>query len=186
MARRGLDPARVVEAAARLADADGLPAVTLARVAAALDVRTPSLYNHVDGLDALRRGIALLGIAELIAALRDASVGRSGADALRAIARAQRAYALAHPGRYAAAAVSPPPDDAPWQAAGAEAVAVVGAALRGLDLGEEEQIHAIRGVRAAVHGFAALELAGGFGMAVDVDASFERLVDTLAAGLARR
>lgn len=186
MARRGLDPARVVAAACELADAEGIEAVTLARVAAALEVRTPSLYNHVDGLDALRRGIALQAIAELTQALRDAAVGRSGEDALRAIARAQRAYALAHPGRYAASAVSPPADDAAWQAAAFEGVAVIAAALRGFDLSDEDAIHAIRGLRAAVHGFAALELSGGFGMPVDVDTSFERLIDTLAAGLAMR
>jgi AcrR family transcriptional regulator len=185
VARRGLDPAQVIGAAADLADAEGLESVTLARVAAALEVRTPSLYNHVDGLDALRRGIALRGILELTAVLRDASVGRSGEDALRAIAHAQRAYAHARPGRYAASAVAPPPDDETWLAAAAEGVAVIAAALRGFDLRDDEEIHAIRGMRAAVHGFAALELAGGFGMPVDVDVSFDRLVDTLAAGLSR-
>jgi AcrR family transcriptional regulator len=184
VARRGLDPARVVQAACEIADAEGLEAVTLARVAAALEVRTPSLYNHVDGLDALRRGIALQGTAELTAVLREAAVGRSGEDAVRAIATAQRAYAHAHPGRYAASAVAPR-DDAEWQAAATAGVAVIAAALRGFDLSDEETIHAIRGMRAAVHGFAALELAGGFGMPVDVDTSFDRLVDVLAAGLSR-
>jgi AcrR family transcriptional regulator len=184
VARRGLDGAQVVDAACALADAEGLDAVTLARVAAALEVRTPSLYNHVDGLDGLRRGIALRGAAELTDALRDASVGRSGEDALRAIAHALRGYAHAHPGRYAASAIAPPDHDEPRQNAGAEAIAVIAAALRGYDLDEESRIHAIRGLRAAVHGFVSLELAGGFGMPVDVDASFERLIDTLAAGLA--
>lgn len=183
MARRGLDPARVIGAAADIADADGLDAVTLARVAAVLEVRTPSLYNHVGGLDGLRRGVALQAIAELTSALRDASVGRSGEDALRAIAGAQRAYALAHPGRYAASAVAPPADDPQWHAAAFEGVAVIAAALRGYDLDDDERIHAIRGLRAAVHGFAALELAGGFGLPVDVDTSFQRLVDALAVGL---
>jgi AcrR family transcriptional regulator len=185
VARRGLDHAQVIAAACEIADADGLDAVTLARVAAALEVRTPSLYNHVEGLDGLRRGIALRGTAELTTALRDASVGRAGEDALRAIAGAQRAYALAHPGRYAATAAAPPVDDRQRQEAAAEGVAVIAAALRGFDLAGDEAIHAIRGVRSAVHGFAALELAGGFGMPVDVDVSFDRLIDLLAAGLAR-
>jgi hypothetical protein len=42
----------------------------------------------------------------------------------------------------------------------------------------------VRAFRSAVHGFVALEAAGGFGIPVDVDTSFERLVATLAGGLA--
>ena len=38
---------------------DGIDAVTLASVAAALGVRSPSLYNHIAGLDGLRRELAL-------------------------------------------------------------------------------------------------------------------------------
>ena len=51
----GLDPERVVDAAAAIADAEGLDAVTLARVAGGLGVRAPSLYNHVDGRGGLLR-----------------------------------------------------------------------------------------------------------------------------------
>ena len=62
MPRAGLTPDSVLDAAARIADADGLPAVTLARLAAELGVRPPSLYKHVDGLDAIHRGLALRGL----------------------------------------------------------------------------------------------------------------------------
>jgi AcrR family transcriptional regulator len=99
MPRMGLDAGRVVEVAAGIADADGLEAVTLARVAADLGVRAPSLYNHVDGRSDLLRAIAVLGVRELTAALREAAVGRSSADALTAAAHAYRAYARATPRR---------------------------------------------------------------------------------------
>ena len=79
MPRMGLDPARVVEVAAGIADSEGLDAVTLARVAGELGVRSPSLYNHVAGRADLLRAIAVLSVRELTAALREATVGRSGA-----------------------------------------------------------------------------------------------------------
>jgi AcrR family transcriptional regulator len=41
----------VVEGAASLADEKGLEAVTLTALASELGIRTPSLYNHVDGLE---------------------------------------------------------------------------------------------------------------------------------------
>jgi AcrR family transcriptional regulator len=184
MPRRGLDPDSVVDAAARIADADGLEAVTLARVASELGVRAPSLYNHVDGRDALVRAIALRGVRELAAALREAAVGRSGPDALTAAARAYRAYAQAHPGRYAATVAAPAPDDPEHRAAAAETVEVVLAILRGWQLEGDDAIHAARAFRSAVHGFVVLEAGGGFGIPVDLDVSFDRLVAGLAAGLA--
>jgi AcrR family transcriptional regulator len=184
MARRGLDSERVVEAAARIADGDGLDAVTLARVAGELGVRAPSLYNHVEGRGGLLRALAVRGVRELTAALRDAAVGRSGTDALTATARAYRAYAHAHPGLYAATVAAPAPGDPEHQAAARETVDVVFAVLRGWNLEGDDAVHAARAFRSAVHGFVVLEAARGFGIPVDLDDSFERLVATLAGGLA--
>ena len=63
--RAGLSREAVVQAAAALADEEGLEEVTLAELASRLGVRTPSLYNHVAGLEGLRRELALLGTREL-------------------------------------------------------------------------------------------------------------------------
>ena len=184
VARRGLDRARVVDAAVAIADADGLDAVTLARVAAALGVRSPSLYNHVAGRDGLVNGVAVRATRELGTALRRAATGRSGAEAVAAVAAAQRAYARAHPGRYAATVTAPAPGDAEHEAAAADAVDVLTSVFGGMGLADDELIHAVRALRSAVHGFVALEAAGGFGLAVDRDASFDRLVGALATGIA--
>ena len=99
MPRAGLDADAVVAAAAELADADGLEAVTLARLASRLGVRAPSLYAHVDGLADLRRRIAARGALELAAELQAAAAGRAGADALLAIANAYRPTRARTPAR---------------------------------------------------------------------------------------
>ena len=102
MPRAGLDAASVVAAAARLADRDGLEQLTLARLAAELGVRAPSLYAHVDGLGDLRDRVGALGVVELTDALSAAATGRAGREALHAVAVAYRAYAHERPGVYAA------------------------------------------------------------------------------------
>jgi AcrR family transcriptional regulator len=183
MARAGLDAERVVDAAAALADAEGLAAVTLARLAATLGVRPPSLYAHVGGLADLRRRIAARGMRQLAAELSTAVAGRAGGEALRALAAAYRAYARAHPGSYEAAQRAPDPDDEDAQAAARAVVGVVLAVLRGYGLEGEDAVHATRAVRAALHGFATLESSEGFGLPLSVDESFERLVAMLDRGL---
>jgi AcrR family transcriptional regulator len=181
--RAGLSTTSVVAAAAELADAEGLEALTLARLAGSVGVRTPSLYNHVSSLDDVRRRVALVALRELGDALRDAAVGRAGDDALIAMAHAYRAYARAHPGRYAATQRAPAAADAEMRAAASGAVEVVLAILRGYGLEGDDAIHAARGVRSALHGFVALESGGGFGIPVDLDESFDRMVTALARGL---
>jgi AcrR family transcriptional regulator len=183
MPRAGLSTATVVAAAAEIADAEGLDRLTLARVAAAAGVRTPSLYNHVDSLDDVRRRVAMLALRDLADALRDAAVGRSGDDALAAMADAYREYARAHPGRYAATQRAPSEGDEEMRAAAAGAVDVVLAILRGYGLEGDDAIHAARAVRSALHGFVALEAGGGFGIPVDLDESYARMVGTLARGI---
>jgi len=49
----GLDLDRIVTTAIHLADNEGLPSLTMRRVAVELDVATMSLYRHVSGKDAL-------------------------------------------------------------------------------------------------------------------------------------
>lgn len=183
MARVGLDTEAVVAAAAGLADAEGLEAVTLARLAGTLGVRSPSLYAHVDGLDDLRRRIAVRGAFELAAALQKAVAGRSGADALRALADAYRAYARAHPGTYGALQRAPALGDPEGAVAATGVVEVVLAVLRGYGLEGDDAIHAVRIVRAALHGFVTLETGGGFGLPLALDDSYARMVAVLDRGL---
>ncbi len=108
-----LDLEVVIQAAAELADQEGLEQLTMAALAQKMGVRTSSLYNHVDGLPGLRRQLALRGVQELTARLTRT---------------------------------------------------------------------AVRGLRSLVHGFATLELAGGFGLPLEMDESFHYLIQTLING----
>jgi AcrR family transcriptional regulator len=183
MPRSGLTPQAVTDAAAAVADRDGPASLTLARVAGELGVRSPSLYNHVDGLDALVRAVALDGVDGLADWCRGAVMGRSGADGLAAIARAYRAYAAAHPGVYALTQTARP-GDAEYERRAARLLEPVLALLAGFDLSETERVHAARAVRSALHGFVMLEQQSGFGLDVDIDDSFAWMVGMLTRGLA--
>jgi AcrR family transcriptional regulator len=183
MPRAGLDAAAVVRAAGEIADGSGLQSLTLAEVAARLGVRSPSLYAHVGGLDDLRARLSALGAQQMHAELSQAAAGRSGVDALRATLEAYRDFADAHPGLYAASQLAGRSGPAA-EAAGARAVEVMYAVLRGYGLEGEAAVHAVRAVRAAVHGFIALHQDGGFGLAVSVQDSWEWMLALIDRGLA--
>lgn len=179
----GIDRAQVITTAATLADEHGLDQLTLALVASRLGVRLPSLYNHVAGLPGLRRDLALLGLRDLARQLNQAAIGKAGDDALQALGLAYRTFARTHPGLYAATIRAPAADDQEWQAAGTEVVTIVLAVLAGYQLADDDALHAVRAFRSVVHGFVALEASGGFGLPLDLDESYRRLLHGFIVGL---
>jgi AcrR family transcriptional regulator len=182
----GLTLEQVVEAAAEIADRDGLGALSLASLASRLGIRSPSLYNHVDGLAGLRRQLTLRASGLLTAELAGSVDGLEGTGALRAIAEQLRSFAHRHPGLYDSFLPAPTPDEDPEVAAALrEPVTVVGSVLAAMDVDPMTVIPLIRALRASVHGFVDLELRGGFGLPDDIDDSFTTtinlVIETIAA-----
>lgn len=186
MPRAGLTQSRVVEEGERIADEVGWTNLTIAALADRLGVRQPSLYKHIAGLDGLRRGIAMRAKDELAGVLERASVGRARGDAVASMSRAYRVWAMEHPGRYAAVQRVPVLGDVDDEIASANVVRVALDVMAGYDLRDDVAIDAIRALRSALHGFVTLEAGGGFGLPVDIDRSFDRLVAGLATAFARQ
>lgn len=90
----------VIQTASEIADRDGLSGVSLKAVAAMLQIRTPSLYNHIDSLEELLREVAHTGMREMNNQMTQAAVGISGDAAIQAIGIAYLRFMIAHPGVY--------------------------------------------------------------------------------------
>ncbi|ANP50302.1 AcrR family transcriptional regulator [Streptomyces griseochromogenes] len=183
MARAGLTADRLVAAAADLADEAGFENVSLSALARRFGVKDASLYSHVRGLSDLRTRLALHAGGELIDRIAAAVAGRAGKDALAAFAGTYRAYALEHPGRYAATQIRIDQDliaDSPALRRTAE---ITYGMLRAYGLDEPDLTDAVRLLRSTFHGYCALESAGGFGADRDVRASWDKAVEALHLAL---
>lgn len=91
--RPGLTVAAIAEAGVRVADAEGLPAVSMARVAEEVGVTTMALYRYVGGKDEL---VAAMYDAAMAAPEPDPGTG-PWRDRLEAWCRAQLDRARRHP-----------------------------------------------------------------------------------------
>ena len=182
MPRERLAPATVTEAAAALADEVGLDRLTMGLLAEHLQVKAPSLYKHVSNQADLAHRVAVLAATELGDAVRDATQGVAGGEALAAAAEALRTYVKEHPGRYAAitrpAAPGGPPNSAEDRLHGSFA-----AVLRGYRLDPRQEVHALRMLRSILSAFTAMEAAGEFQLDVDVDESFAWMLGFVDEGL---
>ncbi len=183
----GLTLANVVATASAIADEGGIESLNLAAVADKLGVRSPSLYHHVDGLESLRRELAMHGARELLENFAAAARGQKGKKALLAIARAYRAFARRHPGQLAAMLPAPSAaDDAKLYQALAAPVAEITRVLTDLGIDGDDAVHVVRALRSYLHGFADLERRGGFGMPQKIELSFELGLELFVEGIGAR
>ena len=181
MGRVGLTTERLVRAGAELSDEVGFEQATVSALARRFDVKVASLYSHVKNSQDLKVRIALLALEELADRGAAALAGRAGKDALTAFANVYRDYAREHPGRAAAARMRLDPETAA-ASAGVRHAQMTRAILRGYDLTEPDQTHAVRLLGSVFHGYVTLELGGGFShSAPDSQETWTRTMDALDA-----
>jgi AcrR family transcriptional regulator len=184
--RARLTKLAVVQAAVEMLNEEGVGALSLHRLAEKLEIRTPSLYNHVDGLPGLQRELAVMNARLLADRLSAAAIGKSGAELFMVVAQAFREYVKEYPGLYLSTLRSSGNQQVRDEGLIHEeerSLKVGLAVVASVGLHGEDAIHAVRAFRSMVHGFATLEIAGGFGLPEDCDESFRRLVTALMNGL---
>jgi AcrR family transcriptional regulator len=183
--RRDLNRAKIIQAAAELADKTGSGFVTLQSLAKALGVKMPSLYNHVAGQEDLQQSLAVHALERSKAILLSASVGRSSEEAIIAICDAYRAFAHRHPGLYRAMLRVPEPNEKELRATNEAILQLLVRVLSPFRLSEEAAIHSVRAWRAMLHGFVSLEMLGAFRKSPERNASFQRMVGVFLSSLGR-
>lgn len=183
VARRTLNRDAVVRAAAEFADAHGIGELTLTRVAEALGVSLPALYNHVRSHSDCTAAVALHGMDALSERLQRATGDAVGDEAVRAVAHSWRAFARERPGLYAAI------HRQRWSRSPEQAVASghllsllrsVVAGYGGDTAGAADGGWALA---AALHGFVSSETEGASPADRDPDRAFAHLVALLCDGL---
>ncbi len=188
----------VVNAALTFLDREGWDALSINALASHLGTKGPSLYNHVDSLDDLRRTVRMRVIDDILQMLSTVAAGRTRDDAVMAMASAYRSYAHHHPGRYSAFTRMPLGGDDPEFTAASHAAALpVIDVLASYGLSGQDAFYAALEFWAALHGFVLLEMTGvmesgvmgsgdnGIGK-IDTDAVFSDMVLRLATGMGHR
>ncbi|GAT11068.1 TetR family transcriptional regulator [Mycolicibacterium novocastrense] len=176
----------IVNAALTFLDREGWDALTINALATQLGTKGPSLYNHVNSLEDLRRTVRMRVVGDIIGMLTNVAEGRTRDDAVTAMASAYRSYAHHHPGRYSAFTRMPlGGDDPEFTEATRAAAAPVIAVLGSYGLEGENAFYAALEFWSAMHGFVLLEMTGAMD-GIDTDAVYSDMVMRLASGMERR
>ena len=171
MTKVSLSAEVIFEAALHLVDQEGIDALTMRRLAAALGVATMSLYSHVPNKDQLLLGVVNLATSEIVLP----EPGTPPWETLRLITRDFRRVALLHPNLVPLIVRQPP--------TGSQGLYVLEAALDALRRAGMDAALAARAYRVSASfaiGFVSLEC-GGFFEPLDFDAGEEVAPVDLAA-----
>jgi AcrR family transcriptional regulator len=176
----------IVNAALTFLDREGWDALTINALATQLGTKGPSLYNHVQSLEDLRRTVRMRVVGDIIEMLNTVGEGRTRDDAVTVMASAYRSYAHHHPGRYSAFTRMPlGGDDPEFTEATRAAAAPVISVLASYGLDGDNAFYAALEFWSAMHGFVLLEMTGAMN-GIDTDAVFTDMVMRLATGMERR
>ncbi|MFC0560137.1 TetR/AcrR family transcriptional regulator [Halalkalibacter alkalisediminis] len=181
--RVGLEKKVILKAAADIANTDGIDSLTITTLAVKLNIKPPSLYNHVKNLHDLRKQLAVYGLEQLYFTLNESIEGLKGDKAVKALAWAYVTFVRTHPGLYSISLSAPDPEDKTLYEAGERVVTLALEALEPFEFEKEEALHVVRGLRSILHGFASLEQNGGFGLNLSTDESMSLLLDAYLLGI---
>ncbi|MBW4437279.1 MAG: TetR/AcrR family transcriptional regulator [Pleurocapsa minor GSE-CHR-MK-17-07R] len=176
----------IVDRAREMIVQEGYDGLTLARLAAALGIRAPSLYNHFRDKSELVREINRMTYVALTAAMMDARIpDAEPVEAFLNMMRAYRGFASRNAVLYRLAFVSMSDGelfDREVYAALAQPMQEVVAQL----CGEERALPVLRGAWALAHGFAMLEMSAQFNRGGSLDEAYEAAIATYLTGIISR
>ena len=173
----------VIQAASNIADENGLNNLSLKAVAEKLNIRTPSLYNHISCLDDLLRAVAHNGMRQMNEQMKQTAIGKAGVTAIKAAAIEYLNYMIIHHGVY---------ETIQWAAwHGTEETAAVYddylsfliTLIKSCDFAPEYTNEILDMLTGIIHGFTTLQLRYAFSNPDKVRNDLSSALDTLLSGV---
>jgi AcrR family transcriptional regulator len=171
----------IVLAARRILESGGLDSVTMRSVAEAVGVKGPSLYKRLPDRAALIRAIAESVVEDLSRTMSRATESGDPRADLRAAAAEYRAFVRANPNGYRLLFTDLTDANPEASSLAALGTPVVAAMTR--LIGPSDALDAARTLVSWAHGFATMELAGGFRLGGDLDAAYAFGIESILAGV---
>ena len=178
--------AAVIEAASDIADRDGLGGVSLKAVAERLNIRTPSLYNHIGSLDDLLREVAHEGMTAMNDRMTRAAVGTFGGRAIKAVSTEYLNYMIEHPGVYETIQWASWHGNEETERIYGEYIALMRKLIASLACDERSTDEICGLLTGLLHGFTTLQLRYAFEEPERVRREMENAVDTVLLGIGQK
>lgn len=174
MRSKGLTKEIIIAEAVMYIEESGHSTISLHELARRLEVKTPSLYNHIKNTKDLQHEVFRYAIDKFVANQNAAIAGRKKDDAIRAFSEAYYNFAMENKGLYRLIMSMPLDNDDTEKEMAVPLLETVINLLSDYGLHDEALAHWQRVLRAILHGFISQEDLGYFYYYKDVDSKKSR------------
>ena len=184
MFHKGLNREIIINAAKELMEQESVQNFSMKKLADKLEVKTASLYTHIESMEALYTEVGLLALKSQLDELSAAISGKIRDDAVTILAYSYRKFATEHEELYKIIMQIPTGNDEVLKKAAAMTAEPFMKVLNDYQLSQEQKMHWQRILRGMMHGFVSEEKAGYFiHYPVTIDDSYKIAVQCVIDGL---
>lgn len=173
----------IIETAAKLSNRTGLDSLSLKDIAEELNIKSPSLYNHVSGLDEIKEKLMIYGWKQVEDKMIDSVIGYAGYEALENMCYSFYEYAKENKGVFSAMLWYNKFETTENKNATTRLFDMMFKILRPLEISDDKINHIIRTLRSFLEGFALLVNNNAFGNPISIDDSFKFSLEIILNGI---
>ena len=183
MSKNNINEKTIIETSAEIANEIGLDNLSLKLIAKNLNIKSPSLYNHISSLEEIKEKLMLYGWKQMEEKIIDSTIGVSGYDALRNMCNAFYEYSTNNKGVFTAMLWYNKYKNEELNIATTKLFNIIFKILKPLNISEDNINHIIRTLRSFLEGFSLLVNNNAFGNPISIKDSFDLSLEIIINGI---
>ncbi len=183
MPKNNISEELIIETSAHIANEIGLDNLSLKIIAEELNIKPPSLYNHISGLDNIKEKLMIYGWKQIENKMIDSAVGVAGYEALKNMCYAFYDYATNNKGVFAAMLWYNKYETQENNNSTVRLFELLFKVMKALDISEDNINHSIRTLRGFLEGFSLLVNNNAFGNPISIKESFDLSLEIIMNGI---
>lgn len=183
MPKNNISEELIIETSAHIANEIGLDNLSLKIVAEELNIKPPSLYNHISGLDNIKEKLMIYGWKQIENKMIDSAAGVAGYEALKNMCYAFYDYATNNKGVFAAMLWYNKYETQENNNSTVRLFELLFKVMKALDISEDNINHSIRTLRGFLEGFSLLVNNNAFGNPISIKESFDLSLEIIMNGI---
>lgn len=183
MSKNNINEEIIIETSAKIVNEIGLDNLSLKLIAKNLNIKSPSLYNHISSLEEVKEKLMLYGWKQMEEKIIDSTIGVSGYDALRNMCNAFYEYAINNRGVFTAMLWYNKYKNEELNIATTKLFNIIFKILKPLNISDDNINHIIRTLRSFLEGFSLLVNNNAFGNPISIKDSFDLSLEIIINGI---
>jgi len=183
MSKNNISDELIIETAALISNKVGLENLSLKMIAEELNIKSPSLYNHISSLDDIKEKLMIYGWKHIEEKMIDSAVGVSGYEALKNMCYAFYDYATNNKGIFTAMLWYNKYESVEKKNTTKRLFDMLFKIMKSLNISDDNINHIIRTLRGFLEGFSLLVNNNAFGNPISVKKSFDLSLEIIMNGI---